>query len=615
MPQTPAELKKHEKEINGRTPERTVKPAPQTGKTATGLRRRHPKHGRFKLAMLVYCLCALLVIGIGACVGISYIDARDAASADNYMHTLTGEKDGAAWKDFLLEYFPQSYPSYENGEKLATEVLAPRFEVGTVTYMRYASHGKSAIYELFSDGAAFATVYLSNDGENPFSLGEWRIETAEFKTDFFGDVEFRRVEITAPVGAVLTVNGVSGVVGSESVSETGYPEITPAEAGGGVAPCLKHVFSDVYYVPEISATLDGEELELCSASDGSDVYYFRYPNAAMHTLILTAPEGISITVGGAALSDAWARRTQTEGDLGELDDGGSGERPMLNVWTIDGIFGTPEVKGTVAGKNVSYTCPSDLTYVFETPAECKYSITILAPVGSVLTVNGRNMPETAKCEGGASAADLAAGLTILGSYSVAEFDTMPEIMPRFDKYTITGYLVMPRIEATLDGEVLESAGITVSEYYVLWEFDYPASDDATDKTHVDAAEDFARKYIEYVCEGGAFHDPDHAERFNKNYEELMSLMLEGTAGCKAVMQSYSTVYKMAAASSFTVDSVSSGDYIEYSSGCVSVRVDYSATRRLSDGNGGEYTETLSGSIDVLRIYRDNEWRVWSFVAR
>ena len=570
-------------------------------------RRRHPKKHAFLTGMIIYFSIMLLIIGTAVCIGWRYAPLISNSSPDKYVESLTATTTPEGWRQQLRIHLPKNYAPYEDASNLAYEVLSPALNLGNITYIRYAGRLGAPIYELFSDGEAFARLTLKDVSEGALSLPVWEIGNIEFHISYFKDVKFRDISVTVPEGAILTVNGVENVIGS-TVTAAKYPEISPAEAGADVAPCVKHSFDDLYYLPEISATLNGVALQRVDVNENE--FYFKYPASSVHTLTVTAPEGMTVLVGGVAVNESWAAKSQTEGELGELDDGGSGTLPMLNVWSIDGIFASPEVRGEVYGKDVPLKSQNGSDFVFTIPAECKYTITLILPAGAQATVNGVALDPASKLDGGATAEELGMGMTYLGRYEVTELSAVPSAVPAFDKYKITGYLALPKITAKLGDTELPEAGVKVSEYDVLWEFDYPAGD-TPDADRTKAAENFAKEYIEYICDGGAWENPDNYKDFNENYESLLTSMVKGTAGYIGIMQSYGTVYKMPRSLSYTIDGITVSDAISYTEESLSLQISYTVTRTVKDGES-ELTQTLEGSIMVLQVLYENEWRVWSF---
>ena len=232
------------------------------------------------------------------------------------------------------------------------------------------------------------------------------------------------------------------------------------------------------------------------------------------------------------------------------------------------------------------------------------------PAGAEATVNGKPLDATSKAAEGASAEELGTGMTFLGKFGVTELSVVPDAVPAFDKYVITGYLAMPKITAKLGDTELVEAGVRVNEYDVLWEFDYPIGE-KPDEERMNSSKKFANAYIEYICDGGAWDHPENSKAFNENYEALLSSMVEGTAGFMGIMQSYGAVYKLPQSSSYKIESISVTDAITYTPSCISTQVRYTLNRTAML-NGESVTATYEGSIMVLQVLYGNEWRVWSF---
>lgn len=614
---------------------------PRTAYDTAKVRRRKPKRHRFLTAMLIYAAAAILIIGTLTCVGWKYIGLRTDDSAETFINDLVLNTDNDGWRQLLRQYFDETYTGCDDGEKLAEEVIAPDFSVGKVTFLRYilpegqnvtatlpdtgiktdqtinadfSGEGKTigkedVSYILFSDGTPFALLKLSDEGKKALGLGEWKIGWISFFADYYLDGDFPVTTVTLPENAQLYINGKKN--GSNpSVTGVGYPDITPAEANSSPA-CVTYHFRDLYFTPELTAELEGEQLELVS-DDGSRNYYFRFPEKAVHSLSVTVPESVTARVGGEVLTEEWAERTTVEGELGDLDDGGTGTRPILNVWTVKGLFGDPEVTADVYGKPLKLLSSEGGNYVFETPAECKYTVTVIVPHGASVTVNGKTATASDLDPAGVSADELGHGSTALGKYQVSELAALPDIIPSFDKYVLTGYLAMPNVTAAMGEKTLVPCGTTANEYDLLWEYDYDASGEFDEERKADAVS-FVGEYIKYLCDGGAWDDPENQETFDANYKALKDRMIPGTTGYVGVMESYRTVNKMPHYERFTADKKETGEYVVYSEGCVSCRVSYSVTReRTADGQS--VTDVLEGSIKVLQVKYKDEWRVWGFIA-
>lgn len=574
-------------------------------------RRRHPKaHGLLK-GLIAYFSAAVLIIGILVVVAWRFAEIREASRAEQYIESYIAEKDIEGWRQQLRLNLPNTYPDYEDASKLAYDILSPALELGEITYLRKMTPSAEGypVYELFSDGIPFASLIMRDTSIGLFSMGQWEVVRIEFDIGYFDNVDFPEYRIILPEGAELTVNGIAIDPSMKEKYSVAYPAVSVAEEAHDVAPCDIYIFNDVYFLPELSATLAGESLEIAQIGEGE--FFFYYPESATHSISVTVPVGVDAYVSGILLTEKWASRTEIDGELGALDDGGTETLPRLSVWTVDNLFGEVEVDAKIGETDVALLSSEGGDYKFDTPAECKYTLTVLLPAGGELFVNGKAIEADKKAEGGASAEDIAYGFTALGRYEVSELGVIEGAVPYFDKYVLTGYLAEPNVTAKLGDVELQSAGKRVEGYAVRCDFDFSAGD-VFDAERIAAAEKFAESYLAYICGGGAWQDPSNEKAFKANYDAIKAQMIEGTAGYVGVMESYREVNLMPKYDSFTVDSKTVTDLVAYTEKSLSCRVEFSVTRTRAV-DGAEQTDTLTGSISVLQVLYKGEWRVWSFV--
>ncbi len=574
-------------------------------------RRRHPKANALAKGLLIGFCAALLIVGILIVVSWRLAEIREEGREEVFVESFIASNDADSWKQHLRLNLGKTYPAYENASKLAYDILSPALDLGEITYLRRISPSPEGypVYELFSDGRRFASLVIKDTSIGLFSMGQWEAERIEFDIAYFDSVDFPEYRVILPQGAELSVNGVAIEADKKERYSVDYPALSPAEKGKEVAPCDIYIFDDIYFLPELTATSSGESLELFA--QGENEFYFTYPESATHSLKVTVPVGVDAYVGGVLLTEEWAVREEIDGELGQLDDGGTGTLPRLSVWTVSGLFGEVDVEARIGERSVDLISKDNGNYKFDTPAECKYSVTVILPAGAQLFVNGKEIAQTLKVEGGATAEDIAYGFTALGRYEVSELGVVEGAVPAFDKYILTGYLAQPNLTAKLSGFDLECAGISLNGYEMRCEFDY-SSGDAFDNERIAAAERFAESYLTYICGGGAWNDPANETAFKANYEAIKAMMIEGTAGYVAVMESYRDVNLMPKYDSFTFDSKQVTNLVAYTQSSLSCRIEFALTRTRTS-NGEAQTDTLSGSISVLQVLYRGEWRVWSFV--
>ena len=578
---------------------------------ARGGKRRHPKaNGLLKGLITYFCIGFLLVSSLTVAFWY-FLEINAMGKADVFVDNYISERDTEAWRQQLRLNLPKTYPAYEDASKLAYDVLSPALELGEITYLRRVSRSDDGClaYELFSDGVHFASLMLRDKSAGFFTPVEWEAVRIEFDVNYFSDVTFPEFRIIVPSGALLTVNGSDIDPEMKESYTVPYPAISIFEEGHDVAPCDIYVFNDIYFLPAVSATLDGEILGFRQL--GEHGFCFYYPESATHSITVTLPVGVAAYVSGVKLIESYATRTEIDGELGQLDDGGTGTLPRLSVWTVDNLFGEVEVEAKIGDTSLALLSSDGGNYKFDTPAECKYTVTVLLPAGAELFANGNAIAQSERVSGGATAEDIAYGFTALGRYEVSELGVIEGALPAFDKYILTGYLAEPILSAKMGGVVLEQAGKTVEGYSMRCEFDYTAGD-AFDVERIAAAEKFAESYLAYICGGGAWNDPANEKAFNDNYNAIKAQMIEGTAGYVGVMESYRDVNLMPKYDSFIIGDKRIVAPVAYTEKSLSCRVEFIVTRTRTV-DGAEQTDTLTGSISVLQVLYKGEWRVWSFV--
>ena len=581
----------------------------------THSKRRHPKRHIFLKGMIIYSVLMLVIIAVLACVGWKYASLRDDMLPEREIEKIIEKNDLSGWRQLLLTELPKTYPAYEDGARLAREVLADRLEVGEVTYLKYAATDrKNPVFLLLSDGIPMAEVTLRCDDERFFGVGEWDIAAVSFRQSFFESlgVEFRTVTVAAFEGSILSVNGCT--IDRSSAEEGGrYPALLPCEeARSSEVPCDIYTLEGIYYEPEISATLNGSTLTVLTAADGTR--YFSPGEGMTNSVSVTVPSGVTVSLNGVNTDKSWAQHSYTDGTLGALDEGGDGTPQLLEVWRVDGLFFTPEITAQYSGKPLNLLSEDNGHYVFETPDECRFTLVVLAPRGAVVTVNGRTLDSASAVPGGASLADLEGGMTLPGLYGVSGFEAN-SVVPAFDKYIVSGFLAHPTVTASLEGAELMIADDRTEGYFITAEFDIPTADVPSDSSLtslLEAATAFAENYFDYISCGGNMGNNYAA--FDESYGVMLGTLERGTPAFLRLMESYASVYRSPAYSSHEAERTAPTAITKYSENCISVEIEYSLLlKNGTDADAAAEPDKRFGTLEVLMVNKNGTWRVLSYI--
>lgn len=583
-------------------------------------RRRHPKRHVFLKGMIIYSAIFMILIAVLLCIGWKYASLRDDALPERMIELMISRRDKEYWVDLLKTELPRTYPEYEDGKRLADEILADIYDVGELTYIKYAARddAHSPTFLIISDGEPMAEVTLKSSEDRLFGLGDWEIDKIDFCRSYFEaeGVKFKTYTISVFEGATLTVNGKT--IPADSAEHGGtYPALSRCEeALAADVRCDVYTLEGIYYEPSITATLGGTELERLTAADGT-VYFA--PRADMiRTVSATVPGGVTVRINGVKATEEWAELTKAEGSSGPLDENGDGSLQVLDVWTVKGLFFDPEVSAEYLGTKLEVLTSNGGDYIFETPDECRYTLTVLAPHGAAVTVNGKTLSLSTIA---ATNDDLDGGGTLPGLYGIGSFK-LGNVTPAFDKYTVSGFLVHPVVSATLDGTELAMASDITDGYYITCEFDIPdtplpsvAERDEKVTSALKCAEQFAERYFAYISCGGDMGKNYIA--FDAAYGEMLQMLDKNTPAYLRLMEGYAEAYRAGAYSKLEVNASSSA-YTQYADGYIGVRIDYDLTLQnpadttTADNSGETETVHRRGSLYVLTAIAGEATNVTGF---
>ncbi len=555
-----------------------------------GAGRRHPHGGnaRFVLALMIFFTASVMVIIACAAIGWRYTDIYDDCLPEKTLERIIADAERDGWGALMAEHMTDELPAYEDRAALAA-AIADKFEARRISYIRL--QGADPRYVLFERGERFAEITLKADAEGILGATSWSIGEMTFEMDYFKDFDIGlfELEVIIPKGAELKVNGVA-VSEELSVGEVAYPALLPSEQGRtDIAASVKYVIGGLLRKPTLEATLGDVPLGLC---DDNGLLYFKYPTSATKTVSVTVPVHTTVTLDGHTVDGSWQGLsiTQVEAELGDADIGGSGQRPMLDVYTLEGLFAEPEVEAYLGEEKLKLESGEGGKYIFEIPKSNMYEITVIVPASATVKVNGSLLSDADKVAGGATNDDLSGGQTVLGGYSLDGLYTLGEAF-KFDKYVISGYLVIPTLSVTIGESELSPSGETANGYKIRYEYDVPPTLELQTE-RINEAKAFALLYLKYISEGG--DGGKNVAALEKNYAALKALMVEGSEGYSKIMESYREVYSRpnTATGEVTLTPVS---YVVYSDIAVSVSLDAGGTR-----------------INILLVKYKTGWRVWDY---
>lgn len=240
--------------------------------------RRYKKKRRLKgywkfLAIYSGVLAGLIVIGLIWVYGLlgAYEKGMPDVAMDNIIRTqFSSENIDNLVNQNAGEVSP--YEDVDNVRKYLENTIN-----GNLTFARKSGEytNDSPVYLVKSDDKNIAKVSLKETGKNRRGFSVWAVDAVTFG-EFLG--KDNAITITAPSDAVVTINGKQA--GEDIIRK----QDVPVEIAKNVGDYVKVPCNNVYRIeglmaePEITAVLNGRQLELKKDDSADGTYTAAYPS-------------------------------------------------------------------------------------------------------------------------------------------------------------------------------------------------------------------------------------------------------------------------------------------------------------------------------------------------
>ena len=330
-------------------PEPKAAPAPAEKKTAApghgkkpqvpaSLRTKPKKKKKFGLALLIYALVLLVVIGAGMFLLWKYVDAYERSRPEHVVDAFMASVDETYWEN-LTESSTAMFPTtdFENSNDIARQCFeAVRGQLYTYRKRAADSTEDAPAYTIRVGGNDFAKLTLRRYGSAGFGFSTWVPDTVELLPEFVPQA--RTVTITVPTGSQITLNGVA--VPDRMITETSVcAELSELEKSfTTTVPTMS-----VYSVEGLYGNLDvkvndptGREL-VPSYADGT-LYTYELYVGETHSVTVIAPNTAEVKVNGAVLTEDYITATEPLQLLSRVTEYlPGGTLPQMCTYTVTGI--------------------------------------------------------------------------------------------------------------------------------------------------------------------------------------------------------------------------------------------------------------------------------------
>lgn len=434
------------------------------------MKKRKKQNNFWKIYGLVVG-CVFLAILCGFFVFYSYMGAYEAsqpqAAADGYLAGIT-EDDILAMAETEIGKLSMKYEDPDSYLEIYKNALAENKPL--CQKLLTESTAEAPVYSVMCGEVEMCRMVLAEDGKGGFGFARWKVESCDFPIGNITD-NGMKYELYVPAGASLKINGITP--GDPSDDGVPCPAVSELETPE-MASCTYYELGVLYREPEIVCTLESGS---CPVFERDGMLICALPGSETEEYEITAPGDAAVYVNDVLLSEKYIKESGLPYDYSEFD--ASDSLPAKTVYATGELFAEPSVK-VILGETELTAKKSGGSYTAEYPASLMYELTVKAPKGSAVTVNGKDAGAPASTE---------------RAFEGLLADTVA--VPEYDVYTVSGLFAPAAVAGTLDGAAIEFTEVTENGKQTFTsDFASAVGDGVTD-----FAMDFVEAYFHYTSEG------------------------------------------------------------------------------------------------------------------
>jgi len=467
---------------------------------------------------------AICILGIGLVVFYDFMEAYEisqpSAAANAYASSITEQ----TIQTLMLETIREIPPMWETEEQ-AVAMCAASMEKGSYTSRRiFLSEAvDKTVFGLYCNDKLLAHMYLESHPDGRYGFFTWEVEDVRFLQESLPAGK-QSCTIYAPSDSAVFVNGIPVSEDWIVTKQEPYVYLTEFEKDASIFYTVYEI-RGMYGEPTITCS---QQDDACALVKEAQDYYFLYPNSALHTYSVTAPDGCTVLLNGKVVDESYVtdeRILYTYADI-EKD---ALELPAAVRYTIPGLFAEPQVTVTGDHSNlpVQYDAENHM-YTVQYPEEWKYSCVITVPKGSTVTMRG---------------VDCTPYQIQVPEGPIVELYAELGAPSAWDQYRIDGLYLMPdAIEVTYDGNL--HAGVYAAEGK---EYTYTAEYPNTFREDIkELALNFSKAYFQYTSQGynNLQNHMQNVLQYTAQNSDAAIQIASAQIGLKYVTPATSTVYNV-----------------------------------------------------------------------
>lgn len=293
--------------------------------------------------LLIFALVFLLIGAIGCFVLYRYCAAYEVCRPEILMDELMASYTVDDWKRTAKDSIGLYTTEYEDTSALVDAYYDSIDDSTAVTYRKEvnSSNESLAVYTVRAGISNLARVSLipSENVSRIFNLHGWQVGgiSAENVIDSLKHVT---VKIYAPENEPVYINGTRAGT-AISLSGISWPNLTEIESKFTTgSKCTCYTVDAMYGAISVTDSEGTEYSPIASSSESELVY--QIPPAELHSVRITAPDDVTVTLCGYALTPSDARSI-THGILENVLEHTQGNEYMTAEYSFSGLFSEPVV--------------------------------------------------------------------------------------------------------------------------------------------------------------------------------------------------------------------------------------------------------------------------------
>ena len=466
------------------------------------------------------------------------IDVYDMSAPERVVDKYMDQLSGTTLFNDIAQRIKATKTEFET-ELSATEnaLKALSFEADK-KYFLVSESDTGMLYDVFSGNTHLYSLALGKRSEAEvfrIKINFWEIRDVDFIDDCIASAT-KTYTVSAPADAEVRINGVK--VSSTYVTNNDYRffigSVWETEVPD-IARCVLYTVDGLYGVPHVTATLDGEELEVYVDEDGTS-FHVKYPSKWVKDYTISVPSGASVHVNGVLATKI---HSNGKGNDTIFD---SGEKAKTDIYLIEGLFEMPTVKATFGTISLGEPTVDGESFTFGYIDEMYRTSYITVPKGSEVKVNGILLNADNSSSTSVPFTDLEGYAITLNHYMPAALRVTTNVkMPEFIRYTVVELYAEPEIEVTLNGISCKQFYEEHSERGGSHMYDFPVgiSNDSVSSF----AKNFAMQYVKYCTEGcyGVNDDIELRKNLYQNWVTYLSYVVTDSLCYDKALESYTDI--------------------------------------------------------------------------